>query len=351
MQLPMMRGGADQAFGLARAVVMSANTPLLLLDGGLGIIAASDSFCRVFRLDPARVLQCRLSQLGAGGWGSAHLATLLAATASGHADIDAYEMDVTADGAGTRRVVLNARRLDYGDPSATRLLLSIDDVTDARLAAKATADITRENAVLLQEMQHRIANSLQIIASVLLQSARRVDSSETRLHLFDAHQRVMSIAKLQQQLAVTERRDVALRAYLTELCGSISASMIRPDDRLSLDVRVDESVATAGVSTSIGLIVTELVINALKHAFPRHRPGGITVAYRAQGAGWTLSVGDNGIGMHRRHEHTKAGLGTSIIEALARQLDARIDVQDAAPGTIVSVVHEAVAAESAIAAV
>jgi two-component sensor histidine kinase len=344
------RTSGDHDLGLARAVVKAACAPMLLLDGTLGIIAASDWFCRMFGVDPARVNQRRLPQLGAG-WSSAQLAALLAATAAGHADIDAYEMDVTPDGAGTRRLVLHARRLDCGDGSGTRLLLSIDDVTDARLAERTTADITRENAVLLQEMQHRIANSLQIIASVLLQSARRVQSSETRLHLFDAHQRVMSIAKLQQQLAVTERRDVRLRAYFTELCGSISASMIRDEDQLSLQVHVDDSVALAGVSTSLGLIVTELVINALKHAFPRHRHGGITVTYRAQGAGWILSVSDNGVGMPRRHGHAKAGLGTSIIEALARQLDARIDVADAGPGTIVSVVHEAAAAGAAMAAV
>jgi len=346
MQLP----SANAAPSLARAVVMSASAPLLLLDGALGVIAASDSFCRAFRVDPARVPHSRLSQLG-GGWDSPQLAALLAATAAGHADIDAYEMQVTPDGGSARHLVLNARKLEYGDPSGTRLLLCIDDVTDARRAAKLTADTMRENALLLQEMQHRIANSLQIIASVLLQSARRVQSSETRVHLYDAHQRVMSIAKLQQQLAVTEQRDVGLRSYFTELCASISASMIRDDDQLSLDVRVDDSVTIAAVATSLGLIVTELVINALKHAFPQHRQGAITVAYRAQGAGWALSVGDNGVGLHAPRARAKAGLGTSIIEALARQLDARIDVADAAPGTIISVVHEAGGVADGIAAV
>jgi two-component sensor histidine kinase len=316
---------------------------MLLLDGALEIIAASDSFCRAFRVDPARARHCKLAELGGGAWGGQQLAMLLQATASGHADIDAYEMDVTPEGVGTRRLVLNARKLEYGDRCASRLLLSIEDVTDARLAAKVTAEIVREKAVLLQEMQHRIANSLQIIASVLLQSARRVLSTETRGHLFDAHQRVMSIAKLQQQLAVTERHDVGLRVYFTELCGSISASMIREEDQLSLDVHADDSVTGADISTSLGLIVTELVINALKHAFPNHRHGRITVSYSADGAGWTLSVADNGVGMHARRAHAKAGLGTSIIEALARQLGARIEVADAGPGTIVSVVHEAVA--------
>ena len=64
-----------------------------------------------------------------------------------------------------------------------RLLLSVSDVTDARLAERLKDDLLREKAILYQELQHRVANSLQIIASVLMQSARRVPSAETRSHL------------------------------------------------------------------------------------------------------------------------------------------------------------------------
>jgi two-component sensor histidine kinase len=201
----------------------------------------------------------------------------------------------------------------------------------------------REKAVLLQELQHRVANSLQIIASVLMQSARKVQSDETRTHLFDAHQRVMSVAALQQQLASSSTSDVKLRPYFTALCESIGASMIRDHNQLSLDVAVDESTTTADVSVSLGLIVTELVINALKHAFPGDRSGKIKVDYFSHGPNWTLSVADNGIGMPKDATLAKPGLGTSIVQALTRQLDASIKVTDAAPGTAVSVAHTQIA--------
>lgn len=94
------------------------------------------------------------------------------------------------------------------------------------------------------------------------------------------------------------------------------------------------------MSVSLGLIVTELVINALKHAFPGHEPEGrIAVDYLANGAGWTLSVGDNGIGMPSG-EDMEPGLGTGIVEALAKQLGATVTVTDRSPGTTVSVVHD-----------
>jgi two-component sensor histidine kinase len=134
---------------------------------------------------------------------------------------------------------------------------------------------------------------------------------------------------------------VALRAYFTDLCRSIGASMIRDHKQLTLDVTTDESAATADVSMSLGLIVTELVINALKHAFPDHRHGHIKVDYRSEGEFWKLSVGDDGVGMVANEGKPKSGLGTSIVSALAQQLNATITVAAANPGTEVSVVHGA----------
>ena len=85
--------------------------------------------------------------------------------------------------------------------------------------------------------------------------------------------------------------------------------------------------------------MTELVINALKHGFPSDRGGKIIVGYQSIGAGWTLSVNDNGIGMPNEAANAKPGLGTSIIKALAAQLHARIDIRDANPGTSISIIH------------
>jgi two-component sensor histidine kinase len=120
--------------------------------------------------------------------------------------------------------------------------------------------------------------------------------------------------------------------------------MIQDHDRLSLEVRADKSVVNSDTSVSLGLIVTELVINALKHAFPNNRRGKIIVDYRADGSEWTLSVGDNGVGMPENSENAKPGLGTGIVQALARQLLAHIKVTNANPGTAVSITHIPVAA-------
>jgi two-component sensor histidine kinase len=249
-------------------------------------------------------------------------------------------MNLVRDGHATACVSINAQRLDLGGGQQPMIAMTVTDITSARLAAKLKDELVQEKQVLLRELQHRVANSLQIIASVLMQSARRVQSEETRTHLYSAHNRVMSIATLQKQLAITSNDDVELRPYLKQLCDSIGASMIDDAERISLSSTADDSKATANVSVSLGLIVTELVINALKHAFPEpEQSGSVTVDYAAKGEGWSLTVKDDGVGIGNGDGAGTPGLGTGIVDALAKQLGATVTTSENEPGTKVSVEH------------
>ena len=321
------------------AVIVASNEPLLFLSEDQKVIAASTSFCRVFGVDPATVPGRPLGEIGNGEWALPKLASLLKATASGSARIEAYEIDLQLRNGKTRQLVVNAQTLQDGNRDRIRLLLAVTDVTELRAEARLKDDLVREKAILIQEVQHRVANSLQIIASVLMQSARRVQSEEARGHLHNAHHRVMSIAAVQRHLSTSKGGSVELRTYLTQLCESLGASMIADSDRLSIAVTVDDSAVEADVSVSLGLIVTELVINALKHAFPDQSDGKILIDYRSTGRDWTLSVTDNGIGMPTGSEAPKAGLGTGIVEALAKNLMGEIELRDADPGTAVTITH------------
>ena len=329
----------EAALSLTLAVVASSPGPLLLLDGDFNIVAGSASFSRAFGIDIAAAGGRPLSALGDGEWGGPRLRSLLDATMSGAARIEAYEMDLKRPGQDPRRLVINAQRLVYLDLENRRILMAVSDVTDARADQKLKDEILRQNMVMLQEVRHRVANSLQIIASVLLQNAKRTHSEETRGHLHDAHQRVMSVAALERQLAGSGDGDVELLAYFTNLCASISASMIADREHISLVVIGGGGMVDARTSVSLGLIVTELVINALKHAFPDGRTGRITVKYQAGGPNWTLAVTDDGVGMPSDPAMLRKGLGTSIIQALAAQLQAAVKIEPAMPGTRVEVTH------------
>jgi hypothetical protein len=182
------------AESLILSVIASSDAQLLLLGGDLEIIAASDSFGRAFHIETSNARGHPTFDLGSGEWDLPKLRSLLSATAAGRAAVDSYEMDLKRKHRETHSLVIKAQKLQYGDANVTRLLVTVSDVTDARAAEKLKDELMRERAILLEEVQHRVAKSLQIIASVLMQSARTVQSKETRTHLTDAHNRVMSIA-------------------------------------------------------------------------------------------------------------------------------------------------------------
>jgi chemotaxis protein methyltransferase CheR len=203
-------------------------------------------------------------------------------------------------------------------------------------------ELLREKDVLLNELQHRISNSLQIIASIILMKARAVESEETRIHLQDAHKRVLSVAAVQRQLHGTGAGGlVDVASYLSRLCDTLATSMIGDTRPISLKVVGGGGVATSRQAESLGLIVTELVMNALKHAFPDDRIDcRISVAYEVHGTNWKLSVADNGSGKPDGvFAQPKTGLGTGIVKALAQQLEATVETVVGPAGTTVAITH------------
>lgn len=328
---------------LAKAIVDTVREPLVVLDRNLRVVVASRSFYQTFGAELRSTQGRMLYELGDGQWNIPALRILLEDAIATRSTVEAYEVEHEFPTIGRRIMVLNARRIFDEEHADASLLLAIEDVTELRAADREKAELLRQLEVLFQEMQHRVANSLQIIASILLLKARTVQSAETRLHLQDAHQRVMSVAAVQQQLQPSRLGDhIEIGPYLLKLCDSLASSMIADRRPLSLLVETTTGTASSNRAVSLGLIVTELVINALKHAFPDRREGRILVGYNADGADWRLSVSDNGIGLGNKvHERVRTGLGTSIVDALAHQLDSRVDVSSGPQGTAVSIIHAA----------
>jgi PAS domain S-box-containing protein len=330
----------DDGRALAQAIVDTIREPLLVLDKHLRVVAASRSFYQTFKLDRQDVRGRPVYALGDGQWDIPELRSLLEEILPQHTVMDAYEVQQDFSGIGRRTMLLNARKVFYEENARTLILLAIEDVTERRAAERAIAELMRQKETLLQEMQHRVANTLQIIASILLLKARTVPSEEARLHLQDAHQRVMSVAAVQQQLQPSVHGDlIELGPYLSRLCETLAASMIGGNRPISLKVHAEGTTVSSDEAVSMGLIVTELVINALKHAFHHDNAGQIIVAHDVTQSGWRLTVSDNGNGMEGSSNEAVPGLGTRIVEALAKQLDSRVEISRHPHGTTVSITH------------
>jgi chemotaxis protein methyltransferase CheR len=337
---------------LAQAIVNTIHEPLLVLDAELRVLAASRAFYETFKVEVAETHGCLLYDLGNGQWDIPALRLLLETILPEHTAMDAFEVDYDFPGVGRRIMLLNARKVIYETSSNMTILLAFTDITARRAIElekqtllEQTEDLLRQKRILLEEMAHRVANSLQIIASILLLKARAVTSEEARGHLRDAHQRVMSVAAVQSHLHATDAVDqIEVGPYLTKLCASLADSMIGEERSTTLNVVADAGEIGSAQAVSIGLIVTELVINAIKYAFPIDRAGArVLVSYKSHGADWTLVISDNGVGKATEPGPAAAaaggGLGTVIVLALVKQLEAQMDVVSTADGVSVAITH------------
>ncbi len=272
--------GADHRRTLDEAIVDTVREPLVVLDGNLRVVAASRSFYLTFGATRQDTEGHPLYELGNGQWNIPALRQLLEEIIPRHTTIEEYEVEHDFPTIGRRAMLLNARKVFYEGNNSTSLLLAIQDVTDRRALEREKDELLRQKELLLAEMHHRINNSLHIIASILLLKAQTVQSEETRRHLQEAHERVLAIATVQEQLHPSPfGAQIEARTYLTRLCESLGASMILDGQPVSLRVEAGDGATTSEQAVSMGLIATELVINALKHAFPSGVEGAIVVGF------------------------------------------------------------------------
>jgi PAS domain S-box-containing protein len=333
------------AVSLAQSVFDSIPDPLVVLDPQFRIIAASRAFRSVFGFDAAQSNGNNLFELLGSKWDFPALRQLLNSVAAGETEAfhEAIEHE-SLNGNGT--TLFSAKRIARPDEPGATILLTVTDISQRRSIERDrqglldhAEELLRQQSIMLREMEHRVANSLQIIASILLLKAKSVSSEETRQELHDAHKRVLSIAEVQKHLHSTGGLDqIEVSTYLDKLCSGLARSMVKDQGSVIVKVIAEGGVVPSSVAVSLGLIVTELVINAVKHAFPGDRTDGlILVTYERDDADWKLVVSDNGVGKSVTDENP--GLGITIIGALAKQLGAKVEESSTDAGLSVSLTH------------
>ena len=194
--------------------------------------------------------------------------------------------------------------------------------------ASAEAELRTSNtrlAALLSEVNHRVANSLQLVsAMVRLQSSALPDPS-ARAALDDTQRRIDAIAQVHRRLySTSDVENVDMRDYLGALIEELGATLSGGELTLSADpIRLATDKAV-----SLGVIVTELVTNACKYAYPGSR-GEVRVALsRVAGDAFVLAVEDDGCGMVPGASPKGTGLGTKLIRAMAQSLQSAVEYED-----------------------
>jgi len=187
-----------------------------------------------------------------------------------------------------------------------------------------------EKESLLKEIHHRVKNNLQIVSSLLyLQEEYMHDAKGVEI-LRESQNRVKSMALIHEQLyGTTDLAKIDFGRYIQGLAANLFDAYAIEQARIRLDVRAEDIFLGVDMAVPCGLIINELVSNALKHAFPSRNTGTIEIAVATQSGGrLEIVVADDGIGLAEPHgDAEKRTLGLRLIDTLVAQLDGTVDIQ------------------------
>ncbi len=180
--------------------------------------------------------------------------------------------------------------------------------------------------MLMREVNHRVKNSLHMIASLLSLQGDGIDDPDTRRQFADAHNRVSTVAQLHQRLYQTDKlQSVEFDQYLHGMCNDLSNFMLSEGEDYTLEVEADPAEFPTDRAIPLALIVNELVTNAFKYAYPTGSEGTIRVTFnRQEDGGYILVVSDQGTGLKPDFQPSRGGLGMTIVTSLCLQLGASL---------------------------
>jgi two-component sensor histidine kinase len=179
----------------------------------------------------------------------------------------------------------------------------------------------KEKNELFNEVHHRVRNNLQVLSSLVRMKLRQATNPEVREMFADVVGRVDAIAAVHNTLYDSgEISWVPFAEYLEKLCDGL-VQLRHDQSRVPVHVSSDDTPITLTQAVPLGLVVSELVTNALKHAFPGDREGDVWVSFRCEGTDCELTVADNGIGLPPSAPTRQSRSGLQIVRGLSKQLD------------------------------
>ena len=211
-----------------------------------------------------------------------------------------------------------------------------------------TTEISRErdtNAILLKEVHHRVKNNLQIIVSLLNLQSRFISDSKLLNVFSEIQNRVRSMSLIHEKMYKTkDLKTVNIEEYITDLSQSL-LSTYRLGQKVHLDIQVEVNRFHSDTLTPLGLIINEVISNALKYAFQEDKTGTIIVRLtKLENGRFILIIGDDGIGIPKDIVMGETeSFGTELISALSEQLNGTIKLLDDVKGTVYEVEFEDVA--------
>jgi two-component sensor histidine kinase len=221
--------------------------------------------------------------------------------------------------------------------SAVEAAIAQERLRRAKEAAERDVREARDHAeVLLREVNHRVANSLQLVAALVFMQSSAISDPTAAEALRETQTRINAIAQIHKRLYTSDDvRFVEIEAYLDGLVDELRATMTATGRQHAIVLQADSIQVPTDKAVSIGVIVAELVTNAWKYAYPGETAGAIRICFRRDGDDnkVRLVVEDDGIGMRGVKSPVGTGIGTKIVNAMASNLRAAVELDPDHNGT------------------
>jgi two-component sensor histidine kinase len=317
-------------------VVETIREGLLVLEPDLTVRFANRSYCQTFAVAPQDSVGRKLYELGNGQWDIPKLRTALKTIISDRKAIEAFEVDQFFPSIGRRTMLLNARKIYRPGNKIQQILLAIEDVTERVRLEREHAIAHERIAMLMEELTHRVKNSLQSIASMVSIEARSHKSGEGKAALERVSDRIHALGLLYSKLSKSDTVGaVDAATYLNDLCRDLVAS-VQGATAIALKTDIENEFLPTDKAIPIGLIVNELVTNALKYAFPNETNGTVMVTLKRLPRELRLTVADDGKGIDPRR--ADSGLGGRLVQGFAHQLGGEVERESGSQGTTVRLI-------------
>jgi two-component sensor histidine kinase len=210
------------------------------------------------------------------------------------------------------------------------------DVTEYKLHEAELLASNKEKDILIKEIHHRVKNNLQLISSMLYLKILDGSNPESREFMTTIREKIKSVSLIHERLLQTESLNaIDIQDYLQKLLHDIHVTYHRPDLELDIQTNIEKLTFSTDYATSLGQLVNELVINAMKHAFVNAAAGKIVVALHRNGTGdsFTLTIQDNGIGLPSEFDPATAkSYGMQLLQIFVKQLKGTLAISND-PGT------------------
>jgi PAS domain S-box-containing protein len=224
---------------------------------------------------------------------------------------------------GWRWLSWTARSVLDEQGEVTALIGSAQDITERKQAEEQVKQSLREKEILLRELNHRVKNNMHVISALLNLQASYTDNDEVKTMFADLHNRIQAMSLVHEKLYQSpDLSRIDLQDYVEDLVYLILTGNLSAVDRISLVLDIEPIQVSMDIAIPFGMILNELISNAMKHAFPDERSGGIRLRLLQEQGVIELDYADNGIGVPEGFDFRRQqSLGMQTIIALAeRQL-------------------------------